>query len=210
MLVNFSILIGYYALEFESFCFPPQVKIAERKTDCNGTREEGTTVAPRKKRRKFSNRSDSRFLSTSQYKRASAERFGEDFKHLLGPVLAEFCKMQIRSRRKKQARYSPYQINLADQLLKGLKRKGYRFLMKYLPLPSLTTMERFKNKYYFWQKESYVHLMNQDNQNSSIDSAQTVSVDSEIVKQEKEDLMFIENEETEKLVSNKNNKSESV
>ena len=118
--------------------------------------------------------------------------------------------MQIRSRRKKQARYSPYQINLADQLLKGLKRKGYRFLMKYLPLPSLTTMERFKNKYYFWQKESYVHLMNQDNQNSSIDCSQTVSVDSEIVKQEEEDLMFIQNEKTEKLVSNKNNKSESI
>ena len=75
-----------------------------------------------------------------------AELFGEDLKPLLGPVLAEFCKMQIKSIKDRSQRYSAYHVQIALELYKGLKRDAYQFLTQFLPLPSFRTITRLLEK----------------------------------------------------------------
>ena len=100
----------------------------------------------RKERERKAKAKSPRFQTEKEHRKFLVERFERDFEPLLGPVITELCKMQLRKNKLKKVLYTPRQMDIAIDIMRHCSQKAYIYLTTILPLPSFITVLRVMNK----------------------------------------------------------------
>ena len=83
-----------------------------------------------------------RFKTDREHRKFLIERFDKDFKPILGPVITELCKMQIKRKNSRKVLFTPLQMDIAVDIKRHCTPKAYNYLTTILPLPSFPTVMR--------------------------------------------------------------------
>ena len=134
------------------------------------------------------------FQTDREDRKSLIERFDEDYKPILGPVITELCKMQIKRTKLRTVRYSPLLMDIAVDLMRHCTQKVYNYLTTILPLPSFSTV-----RCYAYDRRDVSTAEAEKNRSCELDPSQSQQTDE--INSSDDDLTFdedsdIENEAT--------------